>query len=113
MIEEHLALPFPVKILGVDADVEKVDMTLDGQIVAIAAEAKRGRKSHSWTCLCQRRLRQAWSGLHLSPLAPRFLVSEYQYYDFRAPDRPLTRNEMAALRSISTRSTQAHQPFLS
>src|SRR5437762_14209536 len=26
MIEEHLALPFPVKILGVDADVEKVDM---------------------------------------------------------------------------------------
>jgi hypothetical protein len=28
MIEEHLALPFPVKILGVDADVEKVDMTL-------------------------------------------------------------------------------------
>jgi hypothetical protein len=33
MIEEHLALPFPVKILGVDADVGKVDMTLDGQIV--------------------------------------------------------------------------------
>ena len=40
----------------------------------------------------------------LSPLVPRFLVSEYQYYDFRAPDRPLTRNEMAALRSISTRA---------
>jgi hypothetical protein len=31
-------------------------------------------------------------------------VSEYQYYDFRAIDRPLTRNEMAALRSISTRA---------
>jgi hypothetical protein len=31
-------------------------------------------------------------------------VSEYQYYDFRALDRPLTRNEMAALRSISTRA---------
>jgi len=28
VIEEHLALPFSVKILGVDADVEKVDMTL-------------------------------------------------------------------------------------
>src|SRR5437667_2081494 len=28
MIEEHLALPFSVKILGVDADVEKVDLTL-------------------------------------------------------------------------------------
>jgi hypothetical protein len=26
MIEEHLALPFSVKVLGVDADVEKVDM---------------------------------------------------------------------------------------
>jgi hypothetical protein len=30
-------------------------------------------------------------------------VSEYQYYDFRAIDRPLTKKEMAALRSISTR----------
>jgi hypothetical protein len=40
----------------------------------------------------------------LSPLAPRRLVSEYQYYDFRALDRPLTRNEMAALRSTSTRA---------
>jgi hypothetical protein len=40
----------------------------------------------------------------LSPLVPRFLVSEYQYYDFRALDRPLTKNEMAALRSISTRA---------
>src|SRR6202011_4571960 len=40
----------------------------------------------------------------LSPLAPRILVSEYQYYDFRAIDRPLTKKEMAALRSISTRA---------
>ena len=40
MIEEHLALPFPVKILGVDAEVEKVDMTLDGQIVAICRLGK-------------------------------------------------------------------------
>jgi hypothetical protein len=31
-------------------------------------------------------------------------VSEYQYYDFCAIDRPLTRKEMAALRSISTRA---------
>ena len=31
-------------------------------------------------------------------------MSEYQHYDFRALDRPLTRNEMAALRSISTRA---------
>jgi len=31
-------------------------------------------------------------------------VNEYQDYDFRALDRPLTRNEMATLRSISTRA---------
>ena len=31
-------------------------------------------------------------------------MSEYQYYDFRAIDRPLARNEMAALRAISTRA---------
>jgi hypothetical protein len=31
-------------------------------------------------------------------------VSEYQYYDFRAIDRPLTKKEMAALRFISTRA---------
>ena len=44
MIEEHLALPFPVKVLGVDADVEKVDMTLDGQIVAICRRGKTRQK---------------------------------------------------------------------
>jgi Calcium binding len=44
MIEEHLALPFPVKILGVDADVEKIDMTLDGQIVAICRRGKTRQK---------------------------------------------------------------------
>ena len=35
MIEEHLALPFPASILGVEAVVEKVDMTRDGRIVAV------------------------------------------------------------------------------
>ena len=44
MIEDHLALPFPVKILGVDAEVEKVDMTLDGQIVAICRRGKTRQK---------------------------------------------------------------------
>ena len=44
MIEEHLALPFPVKVLGVDADVEKVDMTLDGRIVAICRRGKTRQK---------------------------------------------------------------------
>src|SRR6266850_1727351 len=44
MIEEHLALPFSVKILGVDADVERVDMTLDGQIVGICRRGKTRQK---------------------------------------------------------------------
>ena len=44
MIEEHLALPFSVKVLGVDADVKKVDMTLDGQIVATCRRGKTRQK---------------------------------------------------------------------
>ena len=44
MIEEHLAMPFAVKVLGVDADVEKVAMTLDGQIVAICRRGKTRQK---------------------------------------------------------------------
>jgi hypothetical protein len=44
MIEEYLAVPFRVKILGVDAAVEKVDMTLDGQIVAICRRGKTRQK---------------------------------------------------------------------
>jgi hypothetical protein len=35
MIQEHLALPFSVNILGVEAVVEKVDITRDGRIVAV------------------------------------------------------------------------------
>lgn len=31
-------------------------------------------------------------------------MSEYQYYEFRAVDRPLTKQEMGALRAISTRA---------
>jgi hypothetical protein len=35
MMQEHLALPFSVNIVGVDVVVEKVDMTREGQMVAI------------------------------------------------------------------------------
>lgn len=31
-------------------------------------------------------------------------MSEYQYYEFAAIDRPLTRAEMAELRAVSTRA---------
>jgi hypothetical protein len=40
MIQEHVALPFSVNFLGVDVVVEKVDMTRDGQIVAICRPDK-------------------------------------------------------------------------
>lgn len=32
-------------------------------------------------------------------------MSEYQYYEFLAIDRPLTPEEMAKLRALSTRAT--------
>lgn len=35
MMQEHLALPFSVSVLGVEATVEKVDMTRDGRVVAV------------------------------------------------------------------------------
>jgi Calcium binding len=44
MIEEHLELPFSVKILGVEAEVEKADMTLDRQIVAICRRGNAQQK---------------------------------------------------------------------
>lgn len=40
MMQEHLALPFPVNVLGVEVVVEKVDLTRDGQIVAICRHDK-------------------------------------------------------------------------
>ncbi len=65
MIEEHLALPFSVKILGVEVEVEKVDMTLDSQIVAFCRRGNTRQRSQSWTCLCQFRRQQAQNGLPL------------------------------------------------
>jgi Calcium binding len=44
MIEEHLALPFSVKIIGVDGDVERVDMAQNGQIVGICRRGKTRQK---------------------------------------------------------------------
>lgn len=44
MLQDHLAVPFLVNILGTEAVVEKVDMTCDGRIVAICRrEAVRQR----------------------------------------------------------------------
>ena len=38
-------------------------------------------------------------------------MSEYQYYDFRAMDRALTKTEVAELRSISTRAVITSTSF--
>src|SRR5713226_4183289 len=35
------------------------------KLLPFAVEAKRGRISQSWTCLCRRRHQQAWNGLSL------------------------------------------------
>src|ERR1700732_2972849 len=35
------------------------------KLLSFAVAAKRARRSQSWTCLCQRRYRQAWNGLSL------------------------------------------------
>jgi Calcium binding len=40
MMQEHLALPLSVSILGVESVVEKIDLTGDGQIVAICRRDK-------------------------------------------------------------------------
>jgi hypothetical protein len=39
-------------------------------------------------------------------------MSEYQYYEFRAIDRPLTQREMDELRALSTRATITPTGFL-
>ena len=38
-------------------------------------------------------------------------MSEYQYYDFKAIDRALTKTEMAALRAVSTRAVITSTSF--
>ena len=44
IMEEHLALPFSTNIFGADVVVERVDMTRDGQIVAICRRDKTRQK---------------------------------------------------------------------
>jgi hypothetical protein len=38
-------------------------------------------------------------------------MSEYQYYEFQAIDRPLTRKEMEGLRALSSRATITPHSF--
>jgi hypothetical protein len=40
MLEDHLAIPFTTRVLGMEATVERIDLTDDEEIVAVCA---RGR----------------------------------------------------------------------
>jgi hypothetical protein len=44
MIEEHLALPFDTELLGITVSVERIDLTIADEIVAIC---RRGNKRQS------------------------------------------------------------------
>jgi len=39
-------------------------------------------------------------------------MSEYQYYEFKAVDNPLTKKDMQALRNLSTRATITPTSFV-
>ena len=40
MIEEHLALPFETELLGVKVQVERVDLTVEDEIVAVCRRSR-------------------------------------------------------------------------
>ena len=48
----------------------------------------------------------------LEQLARALAMSEYQYYEFAAIDRPLTHEQMTRLRALSTRATITPTAFL-
>ena len=62
MIQEHLALLFPVTILRADAVVEKIDMARDGRIVAICRCGNVRQKIGILDLLLPRPHRRARSG---------------------------------------------------
>ena len=104
MIEDNLALPFTTSVLGVEVTVRRIDLTGSG-VVAICVRGS---------------YRQAIGILDL-PLPPLRgpgsewidayrhwagqTMSEYQYYEFLAVDRPLDAREQAELRALSTRAS--------
>src|SRR6266536_530696 len=78
-----------------------------------AIGAASNRRSGSWTFRCRPRHRTAWSGSRRTvtgrpgndcPLWRTTSVSEYQYYEFVAVDRPLTSAQQGEVRALSTRA---------
>jgi hypothetical protein len=45
MLQEHLAMPFSTTVLGVDVVVEKIDITREGQVVAVC---RRDNSAENW-----------------------------------------------------------------
>lgn len=96
MIEQHLAVPFETVVLGTAAIVKKIDVTARGHVVAICY---RGHERQAIPILELPRPNpppigwewieayRRWSKWLVGGLA---LMSAYQYYEFRAIDRPLT-----------------------
>jgi hypothetical protein len=94
MIEENLAVPFETKVFGVPVTVERVNLDRSEQIVAVC---RRGRRRQSLPIIdAVADAAAVWSGMDrsVSPLADRkpfcgsLVVSEYQYFEFQAIDRP-------------------------
>jgi hypothetical protein len=98
MFEMHLAVPFEVEILGVVATVERIDVNDDEQIVAVC---RRGHARQSIPILDLPLPRPPPDGAEWLEAyrrwAPGVAMSEYQYYEFQALDRPLTAREMKEL----------------
>jgi hypothetical protein len=95
---------------GTAVRVKKIDVTAAGTIVAICY---RGRERQAipilelplpdppptgWEWI------EAYRRWARGTLVARALMSEYQYYEFRAIDRTLTDRQMRELRAISTRA---------
>src|SRR5438128_360980 len=81
-----------------------------------AAAAERGNGSPSSTCRCPTHCLMARSGSR--PIGTGHAdgedgaMSEYQYYEFQAIDRPLSERERRALRACSTRATITSTRFV-
>src|SRR5213595_2176647 len=86
-----------------------------------AIEDVSGRRSRFWSCRCRIRRRPDGSGLrhvvagredgNASHRDPNRSMSEYQYYEFHAIDRPLTERQMRELRAISSRAAISRTRF--
>src|SRR2546430_14925509 len=84
-----------------------------------ATGAGSGRRWGFWPCRCRLHRRRARSGarrtvtgLDEGPLWRMLSVSEYQYYEFVAVDRPLTSVQQGEVRALSTRARITASSFV-